>query len=59
MIGMHPVSLGVGLIYVMKMVSNPSLAVVLFGGALAADLALWRGLDSLGYLPALFMGLLL
>ena len=58
MIGMHPVSMGVGLVYAMKMVSNPSLGLLLFGGTFAADLVFWRGLDSLGYLNALFIGLL-
>ena len=58
MIGMHPVSLGVGLIYAMKMVSNPAIAMILFGGTFTADLIFWRGFDSLGYLPVLFMGLL-
>ena len=55
---MHPLSLGIGLIYAMKMVSNPTIGMILFGGTFATDLVLWRGLDCFGYLPALFMGLL-
>ncbi len=56
---MHSVSFGVGLLMMLQSVGSRQLAVALFLGVWGADLALFRGVQSLGYLPAMFMGLLI
>ena len=57
--GLHSVSIGVALIYAMRMLPNRQMAMLLLAGVFSADLLLFRGLTAAGYLPAGVVALLI